>query len=265
MGCDGCEIWSPNRKTCYAGILHNGKNNKGGKAKTNLGFSPDFTTLTTHRGRMKEAAEWPGLKGHRRYRKEWKNGLPRMIFVSDMSDALSLDIPFSYLLTEIIDVVGSKNGQRHIWQWLTKRPDRMSKFACWLDNLEIEWPPNLWIGTSITLSNTMWRIADLIQVPAAIRFLSIEPQIDDIDLAGHLDGIHWVIQGGESGAGAREFKLEWADSVRMQCHRDDVAYFLKQLGANATYKGQPVSCMDSHGGDWHEWPHWLGRYREFPV
>lgn len=105
MGCDGCELWSPQRHSCYAGILHD---RKGG---TNVGFSPEFNILTLHRGRMAEAAKWSDLLGRVRDDAPWVDGQPRLIFVSDMSDSLSDEVTFGYLLTEVIDVVGSVNGR----------------------------------------------------------------------------------------------------------------------------------------------------------
>jgi protein gp37 len=258
MGCDGCELWGGQRHSCYAGIQH------GFRGASNPGFSPRFEILTYHRGRMVTAAGWPCLRGRVRDDGPWKDGLPRMIFVSDMSDALSKDVPFEYLLTEVIDVVGSEMGQRHIWQWLTKRPGRMAEFATWLEKLGVSWPANLWAGTSITTSLTQSRIAELVKVPATVRFLSVEPQIEDIDLEGRLDGIHWLIQGGESGQGARRFDVEWADRLRQQCQDAGVAYFMKQLGAAAFENGEPHDLRHGHGGDWSEWHERL-RVREFPV
>lgn len=140
----------------------------------------------------------------------------------------------------------------------------MAEFARWLKDLGVPWPANLWAGTSVTTSPTRSRIADLVEVSAAVRFLSVEPQIEDIDLAGRLDGIHWVIQGGESGTGSRRFDVEWADRMREQCKGAGVAYFLKQLGSVAFEIGQPYPMRHPHGGDWTEWYERL-RVREFPA
>jgi protein gp37 len=190
--------------------------------------------------------------------------------VSDMSDALSEGVTFKYLKDEVIDVVGSELGQRHVWQWLTKRPKRMAEFAVWLEEQGVSWPPNLWVGTSLTTEGTRSRINDLVRVPADVRFLSVEPQIEDMDLAGHLNEIHWVIQGGESGKSnkpsekPRPFHVEWADRIRRQCRQAEVPYFLKQLGAVAYEKGNRLKLKDSHGGDWSEWDDRL-KVREFPA
>ena len=257
MGCDGCELWNEQRRSCYAGREHLRK------GAINRGYSPRFETLTVHAGRTAEAACDSSLLGENRLDKPWLNGLPRMIFVSDMSDALSKSVPFSYLRREIVDVAVSRNGRRHLWLWLTKRPGRMAKFARYLEGLDVPWPRNLWAGTSITTQDTLSRAKQLLEVPADVRFLSVEPQDEDIDLDGQLEGIHWVIQGGESGPEARRFDLEWADRMREQCRSAGVPYFLKQLGKERYENGARIKLLDSHGGDWSEWPERL-KVREVP-
>ena len=256
-GCDGCELWTPENRTCYAGLLHEQK------AATNIGFSPDFKILQPFPGRMAEAAGLSSLRGRVRDGGPWKNGLPRMIFISSMSDALSAAVSFDYLFAEIIDNVSSESGRRHVWQWLTKRPPRMAKFARWLEDMGVPWPPNLWAGTSVTDTDTLSRVRQLLEVPAAVRFLSVEPQIEDIDMSGHLAGIGWVIQGGGSGSESSRFDVEWADRMREQCRAAGVPYFLKQLGTVAFENGEPLPLRHYHGSDWAEWHERL-RVREFP-
>ena len=258
-GCDGCELWTDDTKICYAGNLHERM------ALSNPGYTKDFKVLRIKPGRVAEAARLSDLRGRVRHNGPWKNGLPRMIFVSDMSDALSKDITFEYLLTEVIDVVGSTQGQRHIWQWLSKQPKRMAEFARWLEGMEVPWPENLWVGTSITRTPTLKRIDQLLEVPAAVRFLSVEPQFEDIDLEGRLDGIHWVIQGGGSGNVQIPFHIEWVDRMREQCKDSGVAYFLKQLGKAPFENNVRLKLRHGHGSDWSEWPHERLRVREFPV
>lgn len=153
--------------------------------------------------------------------------------------------------------------------------------------------PNVWLGTSCEdQQRADERIPWLLKCPAAIRFLSIEPQIGPIDfwnadrdgLRGGMRGaIHWMIQGGESGPNARPFDLRWARDIRDQCAIGRIAYFLKQLGAhpvaevpgmeatrgvNQRYFGSGWSHLkfnDSHGGDEAEWPSDLIGCREFPA
>jgi three-Cys-motif partner protein len=252
MGCEGCELWNPKtaERSCYAGVLHL---RYGGVTK---GYSPTFEELTYWPGRMAAAARWSDLTGTARKDKPWLDGLPRLIFVSDMSDALSAVVPFDFLEEEVIRVVTSPTGQRHRWLWLTKRPDRMAQFSDALNEKSIDWPKNLWAGTSITTQGTTSRIKHLLRVGAdrTVRFLSVEPQRAEIDIREWLPRLDWVIQGGESGRGARPFHVEWALDLIRQCQQAGVAYFLKQLGSSVLFKGQRLWFRQGHAGDWSEWP-----------
>lgn len=257
MGCDGCELWNRKRHTCYAGILHR---RFGGVSP---GYASSFEAVAQFPGRMADAARWGDLAGTRRPDKPWLHGQPRIIFISDMSDALSKSIPFDYLRTEIIENVTSAAGRRHRWMWLTKRPRRMARFSAWLNE---DWPENLWAGASVFTARGLARIDELMKVgnERTKRFLSVEPQWEPLDLSGWLPRVNWVINGGESGPQGREFHLEWAANLLADCRRFHVPYFLKQIGSKALVKGKVFSCADSHGGDWSEWPKEM-RVREVPV
>ncbi len=242
MGCDGCELWNEVLKTCYAGVLHD---MRGG----NPGYAPSFKEVTMFPGRMAKTLKWSDLTGKERPDKPWLNGMPRLIFVSDMSDALSKVVSFEYLEQEIIDVVPKAP---HQYLWLTKRPKRMAEFAEWLMAKGKEWPSNLWAGTSITDQPTAdVRIGQLLRVPAKIRFISAEPLLGPIEFSDvtkrpdavsqlgkkALDGIHWVIVGFESGPKdkARQGKVDHAESIRFQCRVAGVKLFIKQLGTNPVW------------------------------
>ena len=259
MGCEGCELWTANVKKCYAGTLHG---RFGGHTK---GYSPTFEELTFWPGRMAEAARWTDLTRTARTDKPWLNGLPRLIFVSDMSDSLSAVVAFDFLEEEIIRNVISPHGQCHRWLWLTKRPDRMAKFSQWLGKRQIPWPENLWAGTSITKQATTSRIKRLVEVgdDRTSRFLSVEPQYEWVDLTDWLPSLNWVIQGGESGAGGHPFDIQWAFDLKQQCSRHRVPYFLKQLGSHVVENGEQISFDDHHAGEWSEWPKEL-RVRQMP-
>lgn len=250
MGCDGCELWNSQRKTCYAGMLHT---RFGG---SNPGYAPRFQNVTLFSGRTAEAAAWSDLSGKQRKAKPWLDDMPRMIFISDMSDAFSKRVSFSFLRREIVAVANSERGQRHIWLWLTKRPQRMADFSTWLKERGVAWPRNLWAGTSITSQATVSRIRALLKVGDGTihRFLSVEPQVEVIDLLKSLRKIDWVIQGGESGQKARSFDLQWARDLRDLCREHEVPCFLKQLGSNVTRSGKQLTFDDNHAGDWAEWP-----------
>jgi protein gp37 len=113
---------------------------------------------------------------------------------------------------------------QHIFQILTKRSKRLRQLAP-----ELDWPPNVWIGVSVENARVVHRIDDLLAVPASVRFLSCEPLIGPLDDLP-LDGIHWVIVGGESGPGARPMSVEWVRSIREQCRKANVPFFFKQWG-----------------------------------
>lgn len=259
MGCEGCELWTKNVKKCYAGTLHV----RFGGASS--GYADTFEDVTTFPGRMEEATRWADLTGTDRPEKPWLNGYPRLIFVSDMSDSLSSTVEFDYLESEIIANVTSDLGSRHHWLWLTKRPDRMAKFSRWLEESGRPWPSNLWAGTSITSQNTTSRIRHLLRVgnDSTIRFLSVEPQYEFIDLTPWLPDLDWIIQGGESGHGANAFDIDWAHSVIRDCRTHGVPYFLKQLGAVVRSNESGLTFNDGHAGDWSEWPDSL-KVRQIP-
>jgi protein gp37 len=259
MGCEGCELWTNKVKKCYAGTLHV----RFGGASS--GYADLFEEVTLFPGRMQEATRWADLTGTNRSDKPWLDDYPRLIFVSDMSDSLSSTVEFDYLESEIIANVTSELGSRHHWLWLSKRPDRMAKFSRWLEESGRLWPSNLWAGTSITSQNTTSRIRQLLRVgtDSTIRFLSVEPQYEFIDLTPWLPALDWVIQGGESGHGANAFDVDWAYSVIRDCRAHGVPYFLKQLGAVVRSNESRLTFNDAHAGDWSEWPTRL-RVRQLP-
>ena len=150
----------------------------------------------------------------------WKK--PRTIFVNSMSDLFHEDVPDEYI-QQVFDVMES--AERHRFQVLTKRSRRLAELAPTLP-----WPENVWMGVSVENQRFTSRVDDLRETDATVRFLSCEPLLGFLDL--NLDGIHWVIVGGESGPGARRMKSEWACAVRDQCVEAKVPFFFKQWGAH---------------------------------
>jgi protein gp37 len=254
MGCSGCELWEPKKgiRRCYAGVLH--ERGKGKKP----GHAPSFEIVTPFPGRVIKAAALSDLSETNRDDKPWLNGAPRMIFVSDMGDALSKSVSFAYLEQEVLRAVASVAGRRHRWLWLTKRPERMAEFHDWARTLGWKWPMNLWVGTSVTSTKSVQRVHHLAAIGdddnRVMKFLSLEPQSDDIDISPMLGSVHWVIQGGESGGQALPFHVEWARRTRDDCRRSGVPYFLKQLGRAPIVDGVALNLRHSHGGNWREWP-----------
>ncbi|MCB9793076.1 MAG: phage Gp37/Gp68 family protein [Alphaproteobacteria bacterium] len=151
---------------------------------------------------------------------------PRMIFVNSMSDLFQTGVPFDYI-DHVMDVM--ELASWHVFQVLTKRAHRMREFVV-ERRLGLSDHRNIWMGVSVeNKRHGLPRIADLQATPAAVRFLSIEPLLEDL---GELDlaGIHWVIVGGESGRGARPMQQDWVISIRDQCKAAKVPFFFKQWG-----------------------------------
>jgi protein gp37 len=178
-GCDGCELWAGDVRACYAGNLHESR-----LALTlpQL-YAENFTDVRLAPGRMAAAAGWSDLRGKSRHGKPALDGLPRMIFVGDMGDIFSKDVPFEYLRDEVMAAATSSKGQRHVWLWLTKQSQRMVAFAEWLDREGDLWPENVWTGVSVTAQVSLSRVSNLLRVPRAERlFVSAEPLLGPVDL-----------------------------------------------------------------------------------
>lgn len=172
--------------------------------------------------------------------KRWRR--PRLIFVNSMSDMFHEDIPAGDIRR--VSTVMAENS-RHTFQVLTKRSARLAEVAPLLP-----WPKNVWMGVSIESQDYAFRADDLRVVPAAVRFLSIEPMLGPVKI--DLTGIDWVICGGESGPGARPMELEWARDLRDQCVAVGVKFFLKQLGGSNRKRSGPEALLD--GRTWTEMP-----------
>jgi len=151
--------------------------------------------------------------------KRWRQ--PSTIFVNSMSDLFQEDVPEDFI-GAVFDTM--RQCPQHTFQILTKRAERLRELAP-----RLTWPSNVWMGVSVEDRRVVARIADLQRVPAAVRFLSCEPLIGPLDELP-LDGIHWVIVGGESGPKARPMQPEWVESIFRQCRAAHVPFFFKQWG-----------------------------------
>lgn len=149
----------------------------------------------------------------------WK--APRTVFVNSMSDLFHPDVPLEFIQSVFRTM---RECPRHQFQVLTKRAERLVELAP-----HLVWSSNIWMGVSIENQRYAHRSRLLESVPATIRFLSIEPMLGPIrDLP--LDGIHWVIVGGESGHKARVMERSWVQEVFRQCRAAEVPFFFKQWG-----------------------------------
>lgn len=166
---------------------------------------------------------------------------PRRIFVNSMSDLFHKDVPFEFI-EQVFRVM--ETATWHQFQILTKRPEIALSFA-----ERLPWPSNIWMGTSIENALYVHRIATLRQIPAKIRFLSVEPLLGPIPNLP-LKGIHWVIVGGESGPGARTMDPKWVTPIRDRCTSASVPFFFKQWGGvNKKRTGRKLD-----GRTWDEMP-----------
>jgi protein gp37 len=145
----------------------------------------------------------------------------RMVFVNSMSDLFHEHVPAEFV-RRVFGVMQAANW--HTFQVLTKRPERCLELA---DGLP--WPGNMWMGTSVESNDYVRRVNVLRKVPAAVRFLSLDPLLGPLpDIV--LSDIHWVIVGGESGPGARLMKPEWVRDIHRACRDARVPFFFKQWG-----------------------------------
>jgi protein gp37 len=218
----GCNKISPGCKCCYAEKMANRCKWMGLKKYVN-GFK-----LTLH----PEVLEDPY---------KWKK--PKVVFVNSMSDMFHEGVPERFI-RRAFKVMNATSW--HTYQVLTKRSDRLLDL-----NDGLIWGKNIWMGVSVENQDYTWRIDHLRQTDAKVKFLSLEPLLGPLPNLS-LDGIDWVITGGESGPGCRQMNLDWARDIRDQCQNAGVKFFLKQLGGFPDKRGGKQALLD--GKLWHEMP-----------
>lgn len=229
----GCTKVSPGCKHCYAEVMARRLHAMGA-----TGYDTGFS-LALHPGRLNQPVQ----------RKK-----PTIYFVNSMSDLFHRDIPDSFL-DQVFDVI-SKTPQ-HTYQILTKRAERLPEYFS-----TRRCPPNVWLGVSVEdRAFGLPRIDCLRQVDATVRFLSIEPLLEDLGEFTLYD-IHWLIVGGESGHKARPMKEEWVESIKAQADRYGVAFFFKQWGgwgADGRKRDKKANGRLFKGRTWSAYPdHRLG-------
>lgn len=160
---------------------------------------------------------------------KWKK--PKKIFVNSMSDLFHEDVPFHFI-DKLFDIM--KKCPQHQFQILTKRPRRMHEYM--KEKVPLD---NVWLGTTIENEDNLWRTSFLINTPAKVRFWSCEPLLGPLNDMGDfcLNGIDWIIVGGESGPNHRPMKPEWVREIRDQCREQGIAFFFKQWGGNTPKSG----------------------------
>jgi protein gp37 len=196
----GCTKISPGCRNCYAECMARRLKAMGSRNYRN-GF-----TLTLH----DHALDTP---------LQWKR--PRMVFVNSMSDLFHEDVPTEFIL-RVFEVM--RRARHHQFQVLTKRAERLSEMDSGLS-----WPDNVWMGVTVETADYAFRIDHLRQTGAHIKFLSLEPLLGPVPNL-KLEGIDWVIVGGESGPRARAMAPEWVTDIRDQCLTANIPFFFKQWG-----------------------------------
>lgn len=172
---------------------------------------------------------------------KWKRA--KKIFTCSMSDLFHEAVPVEYV-ERVFETMNRASW--HTFQVLTKRSRRLLALSS-----RLNWTSNIWMGVSIENADNANRAVDLSQVPASIRFISAEPLLGPIPSLP-LDGISWVIVGGESGVKSRPMEIAWARDIQKQCRHRKVAYFLKQLGGRIDKRGGAQAKLD--GRRWIEFP-----------
>lgn len=261
----GCTRVSDGCNFCYAFELHDKRHvawKRGNWPDAPVQYHKPFSKVQLLEQRLSDPLHWRS---------------PRRVFVNSMADLFHEDVPFNFIdrVWEIME-----HTPQHTYQILTKRAERMRSLV--KEGLHWGRPPlpNVWLGVSVEdQAAADARIPLLVDTPAAIRFLSCEPLLGPVDLgrwlfdftpipAGYVGiseyapthALDWVIAGGESGRHARPCNLTWARSLRDQCQRGEVAFFLKQLGTDWARK---QVGRHPHGGVIGQWPEDL-QVREWP-
>lgn len=198
----GCTKISTGCKYCYAEVMTR-RLKAMGQEKYRNGFE-----LTLHPETLQEPYSWKK---------------PKMIFVNSMSDLFHKDVPIDYI-QKVFRVI--KDNPQHVFQVLTKRADVLRYYDSenWL-----EWPHNLWMGVTVENNNFIYRIDNLRNTGARVKFLSCEPLLSPLENMD-LKAIDWVIVGGESGRTPRPLKEAWVVDIKEQCQRANVAFYFKQWG-----------------------------------
>ena len=166
---------------------------------------------------------------------------PQRFFVNSMSDLFHSNVPDDYI-QQVFDTM--RKADWHIFQILTKRPGRLRRLGP-----QLNWPDNVWIGVSIEKDELTPRADALRAVPAAVRFLSCEPLLGPLPSL-NLEGIHWVITGGESGPGSRPCNPDWVRELRDNCLAKNIAFYHKQWGGRTPKSGG----RELDGRTWDEFP-----------
>ena len=196
----GCTKKSEGCAHCYAEVMARRL-----KAMGQLKYQNEFK-LTLHPEDLDEPKKWQK---------------PHNIFVCSMGDLFHEEVPFDFV-DKVMAIVRETPGHRY--QILTKRAERMEDYFNMHDI-----PANVWLGVTVEVQRTLYRIDHLRRLPASVRFLSCEPLLEELGEM-NLDGIDWIIVGGESGFQARPMSESWVLNIKHQAEQANIAFFFKQWG-----------------------------------
>ena len=227
----GCTKISHGCKLCYAERMSK-RLQAMGVHKYRDGFS-----ITVHESTLTDPLNWKR---------------PRLVFVNSMSDLFHKSVPSSFI-EAVFETMN--RASRHTFQVLTKRPRRVASL-----NGRLRWTPNIWLGTSIESERWLERLAWLKDTKAHTKFLSLEPLLGPLPSI-QLEGINWVIVGGESGPGARPMEADWVRDIRDNCLRSNVPFFFKQWGG--VFKKRTGRTLDNR--TWDQMPERSFRNRQLLV
>lgn len=268
----GCTIHTPGCTNCYAMQM--------------AARIVEMKTTPSYNGTVRKVngkAVWTGIVNKSTpsvWRKPYTVKDPSIFFVNSMSDFFHEHAEDAWRL-EAMSVMAATP---HQYQVLTKRPENILPF---IGRTRAEFPSNMWVGATVERGDFTHRIDTLRDVPAQIRFLSVEPLIGPPGRL-NLQGIHWVIGGGESGPGARGMEADWLRAVRDQCQAQGVPFFFKQWGiarnnplwhearAGGATEAQAAAYVEEHdpigkggsmvdGREWKEYPAFTERPPQRPL
>lgn len=240
----GCTPVSEGCANCYARAIYER-------------WGRDHSVVTAHSDKLRRLGT-----AHWMFRESSKRGGMPMCFVCDTGDLFHDDVDDSFIFHALSTFIRRSDI---IWQILTKRPERMRDILGYLCRADCEpLPPGIWLGvTCENQARADERIPILLDIPAAVRFVSVEPMLGPVDLRGNADGLmwpwheatargesfNWVICGAESGPSRRPFEVAWAEALYQECKAAGVPFFGKQ--ASGLHPGAPLVLSD---GIIHQWP-----------
>lgn len=197
----GCDKISAGCKFCYAEVM-----SKRLKAMGIEKYADGFKVIKTHDSELTRPFEWKS---------------PKVVFVNSMSDLFHVKVPLPFI-QQVFETMNECS--QHTFQVLTKRAELVEAYSG-----QLNWTKNIWMGVSVEDYRVVDRIDHLRRSDAKVKFLSLEPLIGPLPNL-NLDGIDWVIVGGESGRNPRPIRQEWVEDIQRQCEAAGVAFFFKQWG-----------------------------------